>query len=607
MGMKNKPSLLPVFLRERKVKRNLGIVIRFALLILALIVIYTVLFHVIMGHEKRSYSFITGLYWALTTMTTLGFGDITFQSDIGKLFTVLVLFSGVISLLVMLPFVFVQLIFTPWIEEQKKIQTPRAVAEGVKGHIIMVGITPISLNVANALGKYGFHCVLLAQDSQTTLDLQDQGYNAVMGDYDDSEVYRHLRLQDAAMLVAMDDDIRNTNVVFTAREISAVLPVIARAERDESIDILVMAGASKVYQFRKLLGRALAHRVITSRSRVSVLNRFGPLVISEAPLMRTPFIGQTLAQSALRHKAGINVVGVWEKGVFSLPTADMVFSEKTVMVVAGTEEQMEGFENELGHLTEDNCIGPVVVLGGGRVGYEAARELTARGIEAVVVDKAIPGGIKHGVRVIHGDASDLAVLEEAGIRRAPSVIITTHDDDINIYLTIYCRSLRPDVQIISRASLDRNVSILHSAGANLVLSLASMITNSLINSLSPGQVFLLNEGLSLFRATVGDKLKDKTLHSSGIRAKTQCSVVAVYNGQNQMRINPGPDCVLAWGDKLFLIGDSTAENSFYVNFGGNFGSEAAQSSQADLNIFSGGAGEYSPERESPTLQAGDSR
>ena len=113
---------------------------------------------------------------------------------------------------------------------------------------------------------------------------------------------------------------------------------------------------------------------------------------------------------------------------------------------------------------------------------------------------------EEGIGFVKGDAADLAVLESAGIRSAPSVIITTHDDDTNIYLTIYCRRLRPDMQIISRATLGRNVGILHSAGADLVLSLVSMMSDAIINLLSPGRVFMLSEGLNLFRVGVGRKL-----------------------------------------------------------------------------------------------------
>ena len=90
----------------------------------------------------------------------------------------------------------------------------------------------------------------------------------------------------------------------------------------------------------------------------------------------------------------------------------------------------------------------------------------------------------------------------AGIKKAPSIIITTHDDPTNIYLTIYCRRLSPDIQIICRANLERNISKLHTAGADLVMSYASMAANTILNLLKPGELLMLAEGLNIFRVVV---------------------------------------------------------------------------------------------------------
>jgi Trk K+ transport system NAD-binding subunit len=200
------------------------------------------------------------------------------------------------------------------------------------------------------------------------------------------------------------------------------------------------------------------------------------------------------------------------------------------------------------------------------VGLAAAAYLNARGTDVAIVDKqerdAPPGVLR-----IHGDAADLAVLEKAGIRAAPSVLITTHDDDTNIYLTIYCRRLRPDIQIISRATLDRNVSVLHAAGADFVLSLVSMITNTIVNLLSPGKVFLLNEGLSIFRARINDSLAGKNLIDSNIRRDTHCNVVALRDREGNLRVNPDPGYHFQFGEELYLIGDSPSETSYYALYG----------------------------------------
>ena len=86
-------------------------------------------------------------------------------------------------------------------------------------------------------------------------------------------------------------------------------------------------------------------------------------------------------------------------------------------------------------------------------------------------------------------------------------MIVMGNDDANIYLTIYSRRLRPDAQILCRASLDRNVNGLHSAGADQVLSLASLVSNSIINLLAPDKMMMLNERLLVFRYTIRGQLQ----------------------------------------------------------------------------------------------------
>lgn len=566
--MKFLSSQITVFLQQRGVRRNMIFLMRFVAMLLGLITTYSILFHYIMEYEGRSYSWLTGVYWTLTVMSTLGFGDITFTTDLGLFFSILVLLSGVIFLLVMLPFTFIQYFYAPWLEAQKKGNAPRSVPQGTKGHVVFVGINSLTLNLVDDLRLYGVHCILLSGEMQQTLDLIDQGYEAVMGEHDDGETYRRLCLPDAVMLAALDSDARNTSATFTARVAAPSVDIAAAAQSSDSIDILQLAGCSHVFQFHKLLGEALARRVLNGKARCGVISQYGELVVAEAPVMRTPLVGRTLRDCGLRRAAGVNVVGLWERGKFRLPEPDMTFTESTVMVLAGAMDQIRMVDKLLDDPTApESPQEPVVILGGGRVGMAAAQFLQDNGRTYRIVEKSAKRQTGPRESVVAGDAADLDVLEKAGIRTAPSVIVTTHDDDTNIYLTLYCRRLRPDIQIISRATLDRNVSILHAAGADLVLSLASLVTNSFINLLAPGKVLMLNEGLNIFRAPAPSNLLGKTLLGSGIRDEAQCSVVALRDARGVMRINPEPDHVFTPGEELYLIGDSRGEQRFYETFG----------------------------------------
>ena len=79
-------------------------------------VVYSILFHVLMLYEGQEHSWMTGLYWTLTVMSTLGFGDITFHSDLGRTFSIVVLLSGMVSLLMLLPFTFIEFFYAPWMQ-----------------------------------------------------------------------------------------------------------------------------------------------------------------------------------------------------------------------------------------------------------------------------------------------------------------------------------------------------------------------------------------------------------------------------------------------------------------------------------------------------------
>jgi Trk K+ transport system NAD-binding subunit len=202
-----------------------------------------------------------------------------------------------------------------------------------------------------------------------------------------------------------------------------------------------------------------------------------------------------------------------------------------------------------------------VILGGGRVGQAAAETLEELGIDYRVVEKN-RNSIKDNNKYILGDAADLHILERAGISaESPSVLITTHDDDINIYLTIYCRELRPNIQINSRANLERNISKLYSVGADIVMSYASMGASKILNILKPDESLMLVEGLNVFKAHVPASLIEKTLAEKQIRRKTGCNVIAI-SSRDSFNINPDPTVKLKKNEELILIGTAKAEKEF---------------------------------------------
>lgn len=185
--LKTMAAQMTLLLKTGGRRSNGWILFKFALMLIFLFVLFSVLFHVLMMYEGRYYSWITGFYWTLTTMSTLGFGDITFHSDLGRLFSIVVLFSGIVFLLVMLPFTFIQFFYAPWLEAQNKSRAPRSIPETTAGHVILTHFDAVAVTLIEKLEQYGIPYVVLVLELQQALDLHDRGYRVVVGELDDPE------------------------------------------------------------------------------------------------------------------------------------------------------------------------------------------------------------------------------------------------------------------------------------------------------------------------------------------------------------------------------------------------------------------------------------
>ncbi len=560
--MKSLPVVLS-FLTNPQRRRNFLVLGRLLVIFAAVVTLYTVIFHLVMGLEGQQHSWPTAVYWVLVVMSTLGFGDITFHSDLGRIFSVVVLMSGTVFMLVLMPFMFIQFFYVPWMEAQAAARAPRRISGRVAGHVILTSLGAVEASLIRLLDRSHQPYVILVSDLSEALEWHDDGYCVMLGQLDDPDTYRRAGVQRAALVVANRTDTANTNVAFTVREISESVRVVATAASPASIDILELAGCNQVLQIPEMLGQALARRILGRDAKTRVVGQFGEIMVAEATALNTPLVGRTLENIRLRDHANVNVVGVWDRGRFQIAGPDTLIQSTSVLVLAGSREQLDAYD-ELFCIYETSDK-PILIIGGGRVGRAVAESLEIEQIDYRIVERQPEPWIAPD-KLVCGDAAELEVLERAGIRDSSTVVITTHDDDMNVYLTIYCRRLRPDIHILGRANLERNVSTLHRAGADFVMSYATTGANVLFNLLQRADILVLAEGLDAFRLPVPPTLIGKSLIESDIRQKTGCNVVAVVQGQT-FDVNPDARVPLPADAELVVIGDIDSETRFFSQFG----------------------------------------
>ncbi|MDB5262832.1 MAG: transport system, NAD-binding component [Adhaeribacter sp.] len=561
--MKFLPTQLIIFLRNKPDRRNLKLLFKFLAVLLGLVLVFTVIFHLLMLREGKTYSWITGFYWTLTVMSTLGFGDITFQSDAGRFFSIVVLLSGMVFLLILFPFTFINFFYSPWMKAQEHARVPRQLPAHTNGHVVLTRYGAVTEALIKKLEQFKYPYVVLVPDLAEGLRLQELGVQVMLGDLDDPETYSRVQVEKAALVATTSTDVINTNVAFTVRSVSNQVSILSTCSFEASEDILSLAGSNHVLRLGEIMGLFLARRASGGDACSHEIGRFGRLQIAEAAVAGTPLVGSTLQETKLREQIGVSVVGVWERGNFKAAQPDTPITQTTVLVLAGSDDQIEKYNHT--YRVEKKMNHPVIIIGGGRVGRATGKALAGRQLDYRIVEKA-PERVKDDPRYILGDAAEISILKQAGIDTSPCVIITTHDDDVNVYLTVYCRRLRPDIQVITRSTLERNLATMHRAGADFVMSYASMGANTIFNLLKRSDILMVAEGLDLLKVKVPAQLAGYTIAQSSIRKETGCTLIAIRNGE-AMQINPEPNTILPAAAEIILIGTVEAENKFLNMYG----------------------------------------
>ncbi|MDJ0787598.1 MAG: NAD-binding protein [Myxococcota bacterium] len=564
--MKFLSSELAYLLREREARQNLKALSRYVALLTGIILAYSVIFHLLMLREGQEHSWITGFYWTLTVMSTLGFGDITFHTDLGRAFSILVLLSGLVLLLIVLPFVFIRLFYAPWLEAQLHLRAPRELREDVRGHVILTRWDTIARGLRERLSHLGIPCTVIEPDPTAAVELHADGISVICGDVDNVETYQAARAGSARLVFTNLEDAANTNVIVTVRERFPDVMLAALAEHQDAVDILQLAGATHVIPLKHQLGEQLASRVDVGMAMTQVVGRFEDLLIAEFPVHNTQLVGRTIRDTKLREVTGINIIATWEAGQLLPGHPDTVLSSYSVPVLVGTQEQFDELD-AMFTIYEPN-ENPVLVLGGGKVGCAAVAALKARGVSvhAIERDASLRDELARlADRVFIGDASDRKLMTEAGIANAPSVVLSTADDATNIFLAVYCRQLNPDARIISRITEARNRDAVHRAGADSVLSYSTLGAQS-VEALARGHdTVLIGEGIDIFVEEVPASLYGTTLGKSRIGARTGLNVITVRSADSTAA-NPGADTVLPEGAELVMLGTPEQRETFRKTF-----------------------------------------
>jgi len=212
-----------------------------------------------------------------------------------------------------------------------------------------------------------------------------------------------------------------------------------------------------------------------------------------------------------------------------------------------------------------------VVCGFGRMGRIVCKELAAKPAGFVVVEKhheAVQHAEEEQYLCIEGDATEDALLEHAGIKRARGLVAALSTDADNVYVVLSARELNPNLLIVARAEDERSERKLLHAGATRVVSPYVIGGHRMAHSLLRPAVLDVIDLATHYRSmelqieelavSAGGFAEGATLEASGIRETLGLIVIAIKKPSGEMLFNPSATDRIEAGDRLVLMGPSSS-------------------------------------------------
>lgn len=306
-----------------------------------LFVIYVLTFEhlMIFENQPKNANLITAIYWATTTIATVGYGDVVFTSLPGRLFTIIVQILGIMLISGFL----ITYVITPWMDRVIKFRLPRKVSSGVKDHIIICGYNQLVETLIDELTEQDTLFVIVEEEENLIRELVYKNIPCIFGSPSDKQTLMNAGIEKAKLLIANKSDERNANIVLTAREFRYI-NIIAIVEDQSNSRYLKYAGADTVVSPKSMFGQYIGKKAMDRLvSRVTGATEiFDGVHIVEFPIyLKSPLIGKSLKEISSQHLTGARIVGTWNSGTMSFdPEEEDIVRENTVLLAVGTREAL---------------------------------------------------------------------------------------------------------------------------------------------------------------------------------------------------------------------------------------------------------------------------
>ena len=282
------------------------------------------------------------------TITTIGFGEVHPFGAEEKIFTVILILSGLFI------FGYAVSLFSEYLISgqffyQLKVKRVQKKIEELKGHTIVCGFGRNGRQAVSKLKSYKKKIVVIEKDKNLIRELDEAGVLNVEGNATTDETLIKAGILKASNLVTvLPSDSDNLFVVLSARQLNRKSKIISRASKESTYSKLKIAGADNVIMPDKLGGAHMALLVVTPDviefvDRLTIEGdtsaNLEEVSVNELPI---EYLNKTILDLDMRKKTGCTVIGYKspEKEYIINPDVSLRLVKDANLIVLGRPEQI---------------------------------------------------------------------------------------------------------------------------------------------------------------------------------------------------------------------------------------------------------------------------
>lgn len=295
----------------------------------------------------ENFSWLDSFYTSAQTVTTVGYGDLAPVTAPGRIFAILLMLTGVGTVLFGLTVLAQAVIQSEMVEalsQRRKLKE----MEKLEGHYIVCGAGRVGRRIIRNLEHQKLPHVIIERNENRLSELDPNSIHVILGDATSEDNLIRAGVKTARGLAScLPDDAANVYVVLTARGLNPDLHIVARAVEEQAEPTLIRAGASRVVAPTIIGSQSMARALLKpaiADFMDSIVAETLDLVFEEVAIATdSHYAGRALKETNIMSELSLIVVAIRRKdGELDFhPNGESTIADGDLLIVIGKAESVQ--------------------------------------------------------------------------------------------------------------------------------------------------------------------------------------------------------------------------------------------------------------------------